>query len=95
MTIDGKKFEESVEVPEGGTKELNVEPPKGKVEVPPGTKGPNGGNVEVIGGEPFEIVFDEESPDIRVYCLNQKLEQIECPAGTQITLNIDDEGTKK
>ena len=89
LTIDGEKFEETLDVPEGGTKALLDKPRK---EIPPGTKGPNGGTVEVIGEHIVEVVIDEETDDLRVYFLNDKLEVIDVPEGTEIELNIEDEG---
>lgn len=89
LTIDGDKFEETLDVPEAGTKALLDKPKK---EIPPGTKGPNGGTVEVVGEHIVELVIDEETEDVRVYFLNDKLEVIDVPEGTEIELNIEDEG---
>lgn len=89
LKIAGEKFEHTLDVPEGGTAAL-AKPPKKTI--PPGTKGPNGGTVEVVGDHIVEIVIDEKTDDLRVYFLNEKLEQIEVPEGTEIELNIEDEG---
>ena len=89
LEIAGEKFEQTLDVPEGGTAAL-AKPPSKKIA--PGTKGPNGGTVEVIGDHIVEVVTDEETDDIRVYFLNENLEQIEVPEGTEIELNIEDEG---
>jgi hypothetical protein len=76
-------------VPEGGTKALLDKPRK---EIPPGTKGPNGGTVEVIGEHIVEVVIDEETDDLRVYFLNDKLEVIDVPEGRRFELNIEGRG---
>ncbi|NUP08603.1 MAG: hypothetical protein HOW73_21350 [Polyangiaceae bacterium] len=89
LKIAGEKFEETIDVPEGGTAALAKVPKK---TIPPGTKGPNGGTVEVVGEHIVELVIDEKTKDMRVYFLNDDLEVIEVPEGTEITLNIEDEG---
>lgn len=91
LEIAGEAFEESIDVPEGGTASLADD---SIVTVPAGTKGPNGGTVEVVGKQRVEVVIDEQTDDVRVYFLNEKLEVIEVPEGTDITLAIEHEGGK-
>lgn len=92
LEIAGEAFEESIDVPEGGTASLTDD---STVTVAPGTKGPNGGTVEVVGKQRVEVVIDEETDDVRVYFLNEKLEVMEVPEGTDITLAIEHEGGTK
>lgn len=91
LKIKGKEFKESIDVPEGGTKALLK---KSKITVAEGTKGPNGGTVDVVDEQRVELVMDDKTGDVRVYFLNEKLEVIDVPAGTDITVNIDDEEVK-
>lgn len=63
----------SIQVPPGGTKEL-VEVPS--ITVPEGTKGPNGGVVDVVGDQRVEIVTDEKTGEVRVYFLDENLKPI-------------------
>ena len=63
----------SLQVPPGGTKEL-VEVPQ--ITVPEGTKGPNGGVVDVVGDQRVEIVTDEKTGEVRVYFLDENLQPI-------------------
>ena len=91
LKLKGKEFKESIDIPEGGTKALLK---KSKVTVAEGTKGPNGGTVDVVDDQRVELVMDDSTGDIRVYFLNEKLEVIDVPAGTDITINIDDEEVK-
>jgi len=87
LKVKGKEFKESIDVPEGGTKALLK---KSKISVAEGTKGPNGGTVDVVDDQRVELVMDEKTGDVRVYYLNEKLEVMDVPAGTDITVSIDD-----
>ncbi|MFO0554803.1 MAG: hypothetical protein U0271_40880 [Polyangiaceae bacterium] len=87
LTVKGNAWADTLDVPEGGTAALQEEP---KVAIAEGTKGPHGGIVDVAGDQRFELVMDEETGDVRVYFLNDKLEEMQVPPGTEITLNIED-----
>lgn len=91
LKIEGKAFEESIDVPEGGTKALQEE---SKIVIAEGTKGPNGGVVDVVGDQRVELVVDEETGDVRVYYLDENLKVMDIPEGTEVTLNFDDEDKK-
>lgn len=63
----------SLDVPPGGTKDL-VAPPE--VEIAEGTRGPNGGIVDVIGQQRVEIVTDEQTGEVRVYFLDENMKVV-------------------
>ncbi|HKY34884.1 MAG TPA: hypothetical protein VJN18_02990 [Polyangiaceae bacterium] len=68
LLLNGKPWSGALHVPESGTKGL-VETAKSN----PSTsvsKGPNGGDVQVIDGQRFEIVADSGSGETRVYLLD-------------------------
>jgi hypothetical protein len=73
LKVGDATWDGSLQVPEGGTKELVAAP---SVTVPEGTKGPNGGIVDVIGDQRVEIVTDEKSGEVRVYFLDENLKVI-------------------
>lgn len=68
VTWDG-----TLNVPPGGTKELVAAP---AITVPEGTKGPNGGVVDVIGDQRVEIVTDEKTGEVRVYFLDENMKVV-------------------
>ena len=70
LTVKGARWQGVLQVPSGGTDALVAE---AQVTVPPGTVGPNGGMVEVIGDQRVEIVGDPSSGELRVYLLDDKL----------------------
>jgi hypothetical protein len=77
LVVNDKPIKGTMHVPSGGTKELE-ENAKATVEskVAPGTKGPNGGIVQVVGDDIVEIVAGKKSGAIRVYMLDPDLKPI-------------------
>jgi hypothetical protein len=73
LTVKGKEWKGVLQVPRGGTDDLLVEP---TVTVPEGTRGPNGGVVEVVDDQRIELVTDEASGEVRVYFLDENLKVI-------------------
>lgn len=73
LKVGDATWDGSLQVPPGGTKDLLEVP---SVSVNEGTKGPNGGVVDVIGDQRVEIVTDEKTGEVRVYFLDDKLQPI-------------------
>lgn len=73
LKVGDSTWDGALHVPPGGTKELTAAP---SVTVPEGTKGPNGGVVDVIGDQRVEIVTDEKTGEVRVYFLDENLKPI-------------------
>lgn len=86
-TPQGKTWKGVLHLPPGGTKDLAT-PPDPKEAVAPGTKGPNGGVVDVVGGHRIEIVQDGSTGQIRVYFLNDKNQVMPAPKGVKLKLGI-------
>ncbi len=85
-------WEGALHVPPGGTKDL-VEAPA--VTVAEGTKGPNGGVVDVIGNQRVEIVTDEKSGEVRVYFLDENLKVIPVGDATAVVAFQQQQEEKK
>ena len=84
LKVKGTPWSGMIQVPVEGTSALLAEP---KVTVPPGTVGPNGGVVDVVGDQRVEIVANKETGELRVYLLDDKLEVM--PVGdAEITVGI-------
>jgi hypothetical protein len=83
LQVGGSKWTGSLHVPAGGTQEL-LQPPT--VSVPEGTRGPNGGIVDVVGDQRVEILVDKESGEVRVFLLDEKLQAVPVTADTEITI---------
>lgn len=84
LTVRGKEWKGMIQVPSGGTEDLITEP---SVKVAEGTRGPNGGVVDVVGDQRVELVMDEESGEVRVYLLDEKLNVI--PVGdAEVTVGL-------
>lgn len=84
VTVRGERWQGVLQIPAGGTNELLTEP---EVKVPEGTRGPNGGLVEVVGSDRIEIVLDEESGELRAYLLDENLKVM--PVGdAEITVGL-------
>lgn len=73
LKVGDSTWDGALQVPPGGTRDLVAAP---SVTVPEGTKGPNGGIVDVVDDQRVEIVTDEKTGEVRVYFLNDKLEVI-------------------
>jgi len=71
LAVGDALWEGVLQLPPGGTEPLLVSPPA-TVEV--GARGPNGGVVDVVGDQRVEILIDEDSGEVRVYFLDEKLQ---------------------
>lgn len=87
VTARGASLTGTFHVPEGGTAAL-IAPPT--ITVPAGTKGPNGGLVDVVGNHRVELVVDEATGELRVYFLDDKLKVIPPPEGVELSIAIED-----
>jgi hypothetical protein len=85
VAFAGATWTGGLQLPPGGTAALLAEP---AIAVEPGTEGPNGGTVEVVGDQRIEIVLDEESGEVRVYLLDENLEPMPVGDDTEITLGF-------
>jgi hypothetical protein len=73
LKVGEATWDGALHVPPGGTKDLLAFP---SVSVPEGTKGPNGGVVDVVGEQRVEVVTDEKTGEVRVYFLDENLKVI-------------------
>jgi hypothetical protein len=87
VTARGASLTGTFHVPEGGTAALLAPP---SVAVAPGTKGPNGGLVDVVGSHRVELVVDEATGELRVYFLDDQLKVIPPPEGVELSIAIED-----
>lgn len=70
LVIEGKPWSGVLHVPRGGTRAVDEDArASAAVEVPAGKRGPNGGVIQIIGGEPVEVVADKTTGEMRVYVL--------------------------
>ncbi len=78
LVIGGKAWSGALHVPRGGTRAIEADATSAQaVVVPPGKKGPNGGTIQVIGGEPVELVADKTTGEVRVYVLGPDFQPID------------------
>jgi len=82
LIVNDKPIKGTLHLPSGGTKEIedNAKAPAAS-KIPPGTKGPNGGIVQVVGDDIVEIVAGKKSGTVRVYLLDPDLKPI--PMGSR------------
>jgi hypothetical protein len=82
LTLNDKPIKGTLHLPAGGTNELEENAKEvEKAKVAPGTKGPNGGLVQVVGDDIIEIVAGKKSGAVRVYLLDADLKPI--PMGSR------------
>lgn len=81
LKVGDNTWDGTLHVPPGGTKELVAVP---TISIPEGTKGPNGGVVDVIGDQRVEIVTDEKTGEVRVYFLDENLKVIPVGSSTAV-----------
>jgi hypothetical protein len=74
VSVKGKPLKGAMHLPRGGTREL-VATAKvtAEVKVPEGTKGPNGGVIQVVGDDLLEISAEPKTGETRVYVLDDNL----------------------
>ncbi|AUX40920.1 hypothetical protein SOCE26_023220 [Sorangium cellulosum] len=72
----GSELKGVLHVPRGGTRELEENAKNGQDIKLDGTKGPNGGVLQIVGDDVIEIVADKETGDVRVYVLDLNLKPV-------------------
>jgi hypothetical protein len=83
LKVGDTTWDGALHIPQGGTKELTAAP---SITIPEGTKGPNGGVVDVIGEQRVEIVTDEKTGEVRVYFLDENLKVIPVKEDTKAVI---------
>ncbi|MEP7120556.1 MAG: hypothetical protein ABJE95_06595 [Byssovorax sp.] len=77
LTVAGKPWTGTMQVPRGGTKSLADDAKVAVAIAPPADKtGPNGGVIQVVGKDRLEIVADKGSGQVRVYVLDPDLHPV-------------------
>lgn len=69
ISLKGKTAKGTLHLPRGGTDELVATGKSASSKLPADKKGPNGGTVQVVGGDVIEIAADK-SGEVRVYVLD-------------------------
>jgi hypothetical protein len=89
LTVDGKPWNGSIDVPRGGTEDL-VAGAKLQASLPPNTLGPNGGVLQVVGPDRVELVANKRNGDVRAYVLGPDNQPID-PGDRKITVALEGE----
>jgi hypothetical protein len=89
LLIGGRPWNGSIDVPRGGTQDL-VATGKLQESLPPGTLGPNGGIVQVVGSDRIELVANKHTGDVRAYVLDADNHPVD-PGDRKITVAIQGE----
>jgi len=70
LVVEGKVWTGVLHVPRGGTRAIDDDARASlAAPVPAGKMGPNGGVIQMINGEPVEVVADRTTEEVRVYML--------------------------
>lgn len=78
--VGGKPVKGLLHVPMGGTDELITNARASSGKIPADKKGPNGGVIQVVGGDVLEIAADKNG-EVRVYVLDDSMKVV--PVGTR------------
>ncbi len=89
LTVDGRPWTGSIDVPRGGTEDL-VDTGKAQAGLPPPPPGPNGGVVQVVGPDRVELVASKSSGDVRAYVLGDDDKPVD-PGDRKITVALQGE----
>ncbi len=89
LTVDGKPWNGSIDVPAGGTQDL-VESAKVQAALPPPPPGPNGGVVQMVGPDRVELVASKSTGDVRAYVLDANDNPVD-PGDRTITIALQGE----
>lgn len=76
VKVGGKATQSVLHLPKGGTTELIASARAASGKSVKSGKGPNGGVVQVVGGEVIEIVGEPKSGETRVYILSDDLKPV-------------------
>jgi hypothetical protein len=86
LSVGGAPWTGSMDVPKGGTKDL-VETGRLQASFAPGSVGPNGGVVQVVGPDRVELVANKHTGDVRAYVLDADNHPVD-PGDRKITVAI-------
>jgi hypothetical protein len=89
LTVGGTPWHGTIDVPTGGTQDL-VATGQLQAPIPPGTVGPNGGVVHVVGPDRVELVANKHTGDVRAYVLDADNHPID-PGDRKITVAVQGE----
>jgi hypothetical protein len=92
MVVGGKTWDGSIEVPQGGTREL-VDTGKLQASVSQGAVGPHGGPVQMVGPDRIELAANKHTGEVRVYVLDSTGHPVD-PSARKITVAIQAEPTE-
>ncbi|HEU4406931.1 MAG TPA: hypothetical protein VFS43_16810 [Polyangiaceae bacterium] len=83
LSVNGRPLNGTMHVPAGGTKELEENAKTAaKAKIAPGTRGPNGGVVQVVGDDVIEVVAGQKSGTVRAYVLDSNLKPVKVGSRT-------------
>lgn len=83
LAVNGRPLNGTMHVPPGGTKELEENAKAAeKAKIAPGTRGPNGGVVQVVGDDVIEVVAGQKSGAVRAYVLDSNLKPVKVGSRT-------------
>jgi hypothetical protein len=89
LSVGGKPWTGSIDVPRGGTHDL-VETGKVQASLAPSAIGPNGGIVRAVGPDRVELVANKHTGDVRAYVFDKDSHPID-PGDRKITVAIQGE----
>jgi hypothetical protein len=91
LTVDGKPWNGTIDVPPGGTHELVASaPPPPPGAPPPPAPGPNGGVVQTVGPDRVEVLANKNTGEVRAYVLGEDNQPID-PGDRAITVALEGE----
>jgi hypothetical protein len=77
LNVGGRPLNGTMHVPAGGTKELEESAQvAAKAKIAPGTRGPNGGVVQVVGDDVIEVIAGQKKGAVRAYVLDSNLKPV-------------------
>lgn len=83
LNVNGRPLNGTMHVPAGGTNELEENAKTAaKAKIAPGTRGPNGGVVQVVGDDVIEVVAGQKSGTVRAYVLDPSLKPVKVGSRT-------------
>jgi hypothetical protein len=78
LEVEGKTWAGVLHMPKGGTRALDEDAKQAAATiVPAGKVGPNGGAIQIIGGQPYELVADAQTQEVRFYLLDSEYNAID------------------
>ena len=90
LTVNGKPWNGSLDVPRGGTQDLVASAKLQAAEPAAPAVGPNGGVVQVVGPDKVEVVANKSTGDVRAYVLGPDGQPVD-PGDRTITVALQGE----